>query len=151
VAVNACGSVIVGDGPHFWAAPFEVNGEFGGLGFPARLAPNALAPIGKGGLGENTTIALVATDAALTKAQTKQFAVMAQDGLARAIYPAHTTLDGDTVFGVSTGRHKIADPIKDVAELGAVGANALARAVARAVFEAIALPGGPPSWQDCHS
>jgi L-aminopeptidase/D-esterase-like protein len=151
VAVNACGSVIVGDGPHFWAAPFEVNGEFGGLGFPTPFPPNALRPIGKGGLGENTTVALVATDAALTKAQTRQFAVMAQDGLARAIYPAHTTLDGDTVFGVATGRRAIADPIKDVAELGAIGANVLARAVARGVFEATALTGGPPSWQDCHS
>jgi L-aminopeptidase/D-esterase-like protein len=151
VAVNACGSAIVGDGPQFWAAPFEVMSEFGGLGFPSPLPPRALAPIGKGGLGENTTIAVVATDAALTKAQTKQFAVMAQDGLARAIYPAHTTLDGDTVFGIATGRREIADPIKDVAELGAVGANVLARAVARGVFEATALPGGPPSWQDCHS
>lgn len=151
VAVNACGSVIVGEGPQFWAAPFEVNGEFGGLGFPSSLAPHALAPIGKGGLGESTTIAVVATDAALTKAQTRQFAIMAQDGLARAIYPAHTTLDGDTVFGVATGQREIADAIKEVAELGAIGANVLARAVARGIFEATALPGGPPSWQDCHS
>ena len=151
VAVNACGSVIVGNGPHFWAAPFEVQSEFGGLGFPSPLAPNALAPIGKGALGESTTIAVAATDATLTKAQAKQFAIMAQDGLARAIYPAHTTLDGDTVFGIATCRREIADPIKDVAELGAIGANVLARAVARAVFEAIALPGGPPSWQECHS
>jgi len=128
-----------------------VQSEFGGLGFPSPLAPNALAPIGKGALGESTTIAVAATDATLTKAQAKQFAIMAQDGLARAIYPAHTTLDGDTVFGIATCRREIADPIKDVAELGAIGANVLARAVARAVFEAIALPGGPPSWQECHS
>jgi D-aminopeptidase len=151
VAVNACGSVIVGSGPHFWAAPFEMNAEFGGLGFPSLLPPAALTPVAKGGVGENTTIAMVATDAALTKAQAKELAVMAQDGLARAIYPAHTTLDGDTVFAAATGRRSIADPIKEVAELGAAAANVLARAVARAVFEATALPGGPPSWQDCHS
>ncbi len=151
VAVNACGSAIVGDGPHFWAAPFEAEGEFGGLGFPSVLPPTALKPLGKGGIGENTTIAMVATDAALTKAQARQFAVMAQDGLARAIYPAHTTLDGDTVFAAATGRRPLRDPITEIAELGAVGANALARAVARAVFQAVALPGGPPSWQDCHS
>jgi L-aminopeptidase/D-esterase-like protein len=151
VAVNACGSVIVGDGPQFWAAPFEVDGEFGGLGFPSRLPPAALRPIAKGGVGGNTTIAVVATDAALTKAQAKEYAVMAQDGLARAIYPAHTTLDGDTVFSAATGRRPLVDSVTEVAELGAAAANVLARAVARAVFEAASLPGGPPSWQKCHS
>jgi D-aminopeptidase len=151
VAVNACGSVTVGNGPHFWAAPFELNDEFGGFGFPSPLPPAALTLVAKGGVGENTTIAMVATDAALTKAQAKELAIMAQDGLARAIYPAHTTLDGDTVFAAATGRRSLADPLKELTELGAAAANVLARAVARAVFEAVALPGGPPSWQDCHS
>jgi D-aminopeptidase len=151
VAVNACGSVIVGNGPHFWAAPFELVDEFGGIGFPARLPPAALTPFAKGGVGENTTIAVVAADTALTKAQAKELAIMAQDGLARAIYPAHTTLDGDTVFAAATGRRSLADPVKELTELGAAAANVLARAVARAVFEAVALPSGPPSWQDCHS
>src|SRR5262249_43977916 len=90
------------------------------------------------------------TDAALTKAQTKELAVIAQDGFARAIYPAHTTLDGDTVFAAATGRRPLADPVNDVTELGAVAANVLGRAVARGVFEAKALPNGPRSWQDCH-
>ena len=151
VAVNACGSVIVGNGPHFWAAPFELNDEFGGLGFPSPLPSAALAPIAKGGIGANTTIAVVATDAALSKAQAKELAVMAQDGLARAIYPAHTTFDGDTVFAAGTGRRPLADPLVALADLGIAAANVLARAVARAVFEAAALPGGPPSWQECHS
>ena len=151
VAVNACGSVNVGNGPHFWAAPFELDGEFGGLGFPVRRAARgALAPIAKGRPGENTTIAIVATDAALTKAQTKELAVMAQDGFARAIYPAHTTLDGDTVFAAATGRRPLADAVNELAELGAIAANVLARAVARGVFEAKALSGGPPSWRDRH-
>jgi L-aminopeptidase/D-esterase-like protein len=150
VAVNACGSANVGRGPQFWAAPFEVDGEFGGLGFPATLPPAALTPVAKGRPGENTTIAIVATDAALTKAQTKELAVIAQDGLARAIYPAHTTLDGDTVFAAATGRQPLVDAVNEVTELGAVAANVLARAVARGVFEATALPGGPPSWQDVH-
>jgi L-aminopeptidase/D-esterase-like protein len=150
VAVNACGSVNVGSGPHFWAAPFEVGGEFGGLGFPATVPAEALIPVAKGRPGENTTIAIVATDATLTKAQTKQLAVMAQDGLARAIYPAHTTLDGDTVFAAATGRRPLADPVNELTELGAIAANALARAVARGVFEARALPGGIPSWRDAH-
>jgi len=151
VAVNACGNVNVGRGPHFWAAPFEVDGEFGGLGFPPTVPPAALTLNAKGRPGENTTIALVATDAALSKAQAKEFAIMAQDGLARAIYPAHTTLDGDTVFAAATGRRPLADAVNELTELGGVAANTLARAVARGVFEAKALPGGPPSWRDCHA
>jgi D-aminopeptidase len=149
-AVNACGSANVGHGPHFWAAPFEVDREFGGLGFPATLPPAALVPTSKGRPGENTTIAIVATDAVLTKAQTQELAVMAQDGLARALYPAHTTLDGDTVFAVATGRRALGDAVNELTELGAVAANTLARAVARGVFEARALPNGPPSWRDRH-
>jgi len=150
VAVNACGSVTVGRSAQFWAAPFEIDGEFGGLGFPTSVPPAALAPFAKGGPGENTTIAIVATDAALTKAQTKELAVMAQDGFARAIYPAHTTLDGDTVFAAATGRQPRPIDAAGLTELGATAANALARAVARGVYEAKALPGGPPSWRDCH-
>jgi D-aminopeptidase len=150
VAVNACGSANVGAGPHFWAAPFEVDGEFGGLGFPRTVPPAALTPVAKGRPGENTSIAIVATDADLIKAQAKELAVIAQDGLARAIYPAHTTLDGDTVFAAATGRRPLTDPINEITELGAIAANALARAVARGVFEAKSLPGCPPSWRDRH-
>ena len=98
VIVNAIGSVTVGDGPHFWAAPFEQNGEFGGRGLPSTMPPDALNVRLKGGARENTTIALVATDATLTKAQAKRLATVAHDGLARAIYPVHTPLDGDIVF-----------------------------------------------------
>jgi len=152
VVVNACGSVTVGGGPQFWAAPFELDREFGGLGFPATVPAEALALRCKGRPGENTTIAIVATDAALSKAQTKELAVMAQDGLARAIYPSHTTLDGDTVFAAATGRRPLADPINELTELGATAANTLARAVARGVFEARTPPGGRlPSWNDCHA
>ena len=150
VAVNACGSVTVGDSRQFWAAPFEQDGEFGGHGFPATVAPEALIPRAKGRPGENTTIAIVATDATLTKAQAKQVAVMAQDGLARAIYPAHTTLDGDTVFAAATGRRPLGNAVSELSELGALAANVLARAVARGIYEARALPfaGAPPSWRD---
>jgi L-aminopeptidase/D-esterase-like protein len=151
VAVNACGSATVGGGPHFWAAPFESHGEFGGLGFPAQIAANDLIPLCKGSAGANTTIALVATDADCTKAQLKQIAGMAQDGIARAIYPAHTALDGDTVFSVSTGRRAMVEPTWELTQIGLSCANVLARAIARAVFEAAALPGGIPSWHDCHT
>jgi L-aminopeptidase/D-esterase-like protein len=150
VAVNACGNANVGSTKHFWAAPFEQDGEFGGHGLPAPMPHDALVLRAKGQPGENTTIALVATDAILSKAQAKQFAVMAQDGLARAIYPVHTTLDGDTVFAAATGRRSLQDPVNELTELGTVAANALARAVARGVYEAQALPftDALPSWRD---
>jgi L-aminopeptidase/D-esterase-like protein len=149
VAVNAVGSATIGSGPHFWAAPFEHDGEFGGRGWPSPMPPDALAVRLKGGVAENTTIALVATDAALTKPQAKRLAVVAHDGLARAIYPVHTPLDGDIVFAASTARRPLADPIHEFAELGALAANVLARAVARGVYEATALrfPGALPDWK----
>jgi len=150
VAVNAVGSVTLGDGPWFWAAPFERDGEFGGRGWPSPLPPDALTLRMKGRPRENTTIALVATDATLTKPQAKRLAVMAHDALARAIYPAHTPIDGDIVFAVSTCKRTAPDPIHGLAELGAIAANVLARAIARAVYQATALPfpDAVPSWGD---
>jgi D-aminopeptidase len=142
--------VTVGDTRHFWAAPFERDGEFGSCGSLARVPAQALIPRAKGRPSENTTIALVATDAALDKAQARQVAVMAQDGLARSIYPVHTTLDGDTVFAAATGMRPLRNPVNEVSEIGAIAANVLARAVARAIFEAAALPGAGalPAWHD---
>lgn len=150
VAANAAGSVLVGRGPWFWAAPFEVDAEFGGRGFPVRLPPLALEPLTKGGAGANTTLAIVATDAVLTKAEAKRLAIMAQSGLSRAIYPVHTPLDGDVVFAVSTGRRTVADPLRTMVGLGALAANVVARAVGRGVYEAAALPfsGSISSWKD---
>jgi D-aminopeptidase len=150
VVVNAVGSTVIGDGPHFWAAPFEQNGEFGKRGWPAEISPPDLAIRAKGGPHENTTIAVIATDAKLNKAQCNRLAIMAQDGLARAIYPVHTPLDGDVVFSVAIGVKPLADPYYGLAELGMVAANVLARAIARGVYEATALPfaGALPSWKD---
>ena len=148
--VNAAGSVTVGHGACFWAAPFERDGEFGGRGFPVTLPAGALEPQTKGAPRESTTLAVVATDAALTKAQAKRFAIMAQTGLARAIHPVHTPLDGDIVFAIATGRKALPDPVLALTALGAVAADCLARAVARGVYEATALPFADalPSWRD---
>src|SRR3954468_10261726 len=107
-AANAAGAVTIGDTPHFWAAPFEQNKEFGGRGWPASFPPDALNFRSKGAPGANTTLAVVATDAKLTKAQCKRLAVMAQTGLARAIYPVHTPLDGDVVFAAALGDKPLA-------------------------------------------
>ncbi|MEJ2626878.1 MAG: P1 family peptidase [Pseudolabrys sp.] len=150
VAVNAAGTVTIGDGPHFWAAPFEQNNEFGGRGWPETFTPDDLAYRSKGAPGANTTLAVIATDAQLTKPQVNRLAVIAQTGLARAIYPVHTPLDGDVVFAAAMGDKPLADPVYGLSELGMLAANALARAVARGVYEATALPfaGALPSWKD---
>jgi L-aminopeptidase/D-esterase-like protein len=150
VAVNAAGSVTVGDSEHFWAAPFELNKEFGGRGWPPAFSADALALRSKSLPAQSTTLAVVATDAKLTKAQANRLAVIAQTGLARSIYPVHTPLDGDVVFAASTGQKLLADPVYAMSELGMVAANVLARAVARGVYEATALPfaGSLPSWKD---
>jgi L-aminopeptidase/D-esterase-like protein len=149
-AVNAAGSVVVGNGPWFWAAPFERRGEFGGRGFPQTMPEGALEPRTKGSARASTTLAVIATDAALTKAQAKRLAIMAQTGLARAIHPVHTPLDGDVVFAVSTGAKPLADPLFGLTALGSLAADCLARAVARGVYEATALPfpGSLPAWRD---
>ncbi|MGF3021986.1 P1 family peptidase [Methylobacterium aquaticum] len=150
VAVNALGRVTVGDGPYFWAGPFEEGDEFGGLGPAPTIPPDAFAWPKKPMPGANTTIAVVATDARLTKAEARRLAVTAQDGLARAIVPAHTPLDGDLVFAAATGAVPLADPVGDLARLGDAAARVLARAVALGVYRARALPvaGAQAAWRD---
>ena len=149
-AVNAAGSVTIGDSRYFWAAPFEQDKEFGGAGLPSPIPPEGLEPRTKGGARASTTLVVVAVDAMLSKAQAKRLAVMAQTGVARAIYPVHTPLDGDVLFAAATGKKPLADPLLALSRLGAVAANVTARAIARAVYEATALPfpGALPSWND---
>ena len=151
--VNAVGTVTVGDGPWFWAAPFEIDGEYGGRGLPPSFTPDMLAMRIKGGAAatsvENTTLAVVVTDADLTKPQAKRLAMIAQTGFARAIYPVHAPLDGDVLFAAATGEKPI-DPLVGLTVLGMVAANVTARAIARGVHAATALPfpGALPAWQD---
>ena len=151
--VNALGSTTVGDGPWFWASPFEIGDEYGGRGLPLSFTPEMLAMRLKGGGAatavENTTLAVVVTDAVLTKPQAKRLAVIAQTGFARAIYPVHAPLYGDVVFAAATGEKTI-DPVVGLTELGMVAANVVARAIARGVFAATALPfpGALPAWKD---
>jgi D-aminopeptidase len=146
VAVNALGSATVGDGPQFWAAPWEMGDEFGGMGLPARF-PATDEPPPRKRMGEATTIAIVATDAALTQAQAQRMAVAAHDGMARALVPSHTPLDGDLVFAASTGARRLADPLADTFALGHAAACVLARAIARAIY--LAKPDSDdlqPAW-----
>ncbi len=143
VAVNALGQVTVGDGPAFWAAPFEIGAEFGGLGAAPAPAPPPKTKLGGGG---NTTLAVVATDLKLDKAGATRMAIAAHDGFARAIVPAHTPMDGDLVFGCATGRREVAED--DLMLLGHVAASCVARAIARGVYEARDAEGDVvPTWQ----
>lgn len=151
VAVNSLGSAIAPGSKHFWAAPVELNAEFGGLGTEGLTAGpedygRAMQP------RANTTLACIATDVTLTRVEAQRVAIMAQDGLARALRPAHAPFDGDVVFALSTAQHAAPDdtprPVL-VTRLGALAADVLARAIARAIYEATALPGsGVPAWRD---
>lgn len=153
VAVNAVGSVTVGNGPWFWAAPFELGDEFGARGLPDKFTDDMLRMRIKGGPAasarENTTIGAVVTDAVLTKPQAKRLAMIAHTGFARAIYPVHAPTDGDVLFAAATCEKPI-EPLVGLTELGTVAANVVARAIARGVHDATALPlaGAQPAWKD---
>ena len=150
VAVNSIGSPVVPGTSTLWAWPFEQNGEMGHQvpprqgGVPMGLPDDLKRPAQA---GANTTIAVVAVNAALTPAQTKRIAIMAQDGLARALRPVHAPFDGDSVFALATGARPLGEPAaQQLTLLGSLAADCLARAVGRAVFEAEAL-GGWPSYR----
>ena len=147
VVVNSLGSVTTQGDRHFWAAPFEIDGEFGGAGPDPRGGHITPDPSRKAQAMQlhaaemsNTTIAIVATDAPLTKTQCHRLAVTAHDGMARAIVPAHTPLDGDLVFGVSTGKGAPVD-LPQFTRVAAAAATCLARAIARGVYEATPAEG----------
>jgi L-aminopeptidase/D-esterase-like protein len=137
---NASGSVTVGRSHYFWAAPWEIGDEFGGFGLPSPIPDDArdvrLKFRDRLRAGENTTIAVIATDAVMTKAAAKRLAISAHDGFARAIWPAHTPVDGDLVFALATGKSGKALMLDDAIDLCAAASATMARAIARAVHSA---------------
>ena len=139
---NPVGSVVIPGSGTFWAWPFELEAEFGGQA-PPGAPPTDLDYDFSRPPGTNTTLVVIATDAKLTRPQAKRVALMAHDGLARAIRPVHSPLDGDTVFVLATGAQALQDPITDLARLGMLAADCTARAITRGVFEAQALAGWP--------
>lgn len=149
VAVNAMGSATIGDGPFFWSAPFELDDEFGGIGLPANFSAPDTILRAKGINLTATTIGAVVTDAALTKAQAHRLSIMGQNGIGRAVLPAHLPADGDTVFAAATNARQLANSA-DFMELCHLAALVMARAVARGVYEATTLPveGAQLSWRD---
>jgi L-aminopeptidase/D-esterase-like protein len=150
VAVNCVGDTLLPGTDTFFAWDMEVNGEFGGRR-PDQIHDPAEVRVPKAArAGENTTIAVVACDAQLTKPQARRLAMMAQSGMSRAIRPAHTPLDGDIVFAVSIGYKELVDPIRDLAVLGGHTANCLARAIGRGVYWAESL-GDMTSYRELFS
>jgi len=151
VAANPVGAVTTPGDRHFYAAPFEMAGEFGGLG------PDPASGLGLSRESRkmntltsraNTTIAIVATDAILTKAECHRVATAAHDGIARACVPAHTPNDGDLVFALTTA----ARPAGDVLLTGHAAALCLSRAIARAVYEATPAEGDVmPCWRTANA
>jgi len=139
VAANPIGNVLTPDGKHFWAAPFEIESEFGGYGVSQHLTPDLGLDLSKLGTLQpqaNTTIGIVATDIDLSKAELKRLALAAHDGFARAIYPSHLPYDGDLIFAISTReKPKPQNPIS-LSALSSAAANCVARAIARGVFHA---------------
>jgi len=144
VALNSVGSPMMPDGKTHWVWAFELDREFGGAGPPpsgmdlSDPAPDEarLAAIGRLTPGANTTLGVVACNADLSTAECKRVAIMAQDGIARAVRPAHTPFDGDTIFAVASGALKLDENLLRAAQIGRIGsaaADCLARAIARAV------------------
>ena len=144
---NPVGGVVIPGTDTFWAWMDEQAGEFGGQTPPARR-PEALVakpPVSP----SNTTLVVVATDAVLDRDNALRVAIMAQDGLVRAIRPIHTPFDGDTVFVISTGKRQLPDTPETLMNIGAMAAGATARAITRGVYEAESLA-GYPSYREKH-
>jgi putative pantetheine hydrolase len=139
-AVNSLGSVLDPATGLPWEIRLEMAGEFGPLG----RRPVQLPAPADGLAAANTTIGVVATDAALTKAQAKKLAQMAQDGLARAIRPAHTMFDGDTIFCLGTGKKRLPDTpgffaapqAQAINDIGRAMADCLSRAIIKGILHA---------------
>ena len=140
VAVNCWGEVVDPDTGQVIAGPRgEKPGTFASTLEAMRAAP-PLSPFLTPAAPENTTLGVVATDAVLTKEEAYRLAIMAQAGLARTIRPAHSPVDGDTIFVLATGRNR---EHTDLLQLGTLAARAVERAVVRAVTAATGLAGVP--------
>ncbi len=155
VAANPMGAVTTPGDRHFWAAPFEIGDEFGGMGSdPVSGLGRSLQSRKMTGIQErtNTTIAIVATDAALTKSECQRVAVMAHDGIGRACVPAHTPGDGDLVFAVATGGNADATGAMNLGMIGHASAVCLSRAIARGVYNASPAPNDLlPTWGELNA
>ena len=149
--VNPAGSVVMPGCSTLWSWAFEQDGELGGQPQPSEPVDAAAHDYAfDSPLGANTTIAVIATNATLDKAQATRIAIMAHDGIARAVVPAHTPFDGDTVFALATAKRPLPENAPaGIARIGAIAADCLSRAIGRAVVAADSL-GDAPSYRSLH-
>ena len=146
---NPVGGCVIPGTDTFWSWMLEQGGELGSQKPPETALQNIDPTVPVASPGANTTLVVVATDATLDRNTAQRIAIMAQDGLARAIRPVHGPLDGDTVFVLSTGRAQALPTLSDVTRLGSLAADVAARAIARGVYEAESLAGFP-SYRQRH-
>ena len=157
---NAVGNPLLNEGPHFLSAHLEIGDEFGGRGVSNDLYDNTLRAkrlpksIGKeellNDISSNTVIGLVATDAPLTRANLKRLSIMAHDGIARSLSPAHTPMDGDTIFAITTCQDIKEQVLQnvDILALGSRASDCVARACNRAIYEAESIGNSKPGWKN---
>ena len=160
VVNNAVGNPLVNKGPHFLSANLEFETEFGGYGVSKDLCDNILrakripSSIGQkeiyNDISTNTVIGVVATDAPLTRSNLKRLAIMAHDGIARSLSPAHTPMDGDTIFAITTCQNIKEQLLEnvDILALGARASDCVARACNRAIYEAEPVGNSKPGWKN---
>ncbi|MDC3072230.1 P1 family peptidase [bacterium] len=156
---NAVGNPLLNEGPHFLSAHLEFGNEFGGYGVSNEMYDNVLRAkrlppsIGKkeifDNISNNTVIGVVATDAPLTRSNLKRLAIMAHDGIARSLNPAHTPMDGDTIFSITTCQdieEQVLENV-DILALGSRASDCVARACNRAIYEGKAVGSSKPGWK----
>ena len=156
---NAVGNPLLNKGPYFLSGYLELNSEFGGYGVSSekfdhvirskRLPPSLGEANTFNNISSNTVIGVVATDAPLSRANLKRLAIMAHDGIAKSLSPAHTPMDGDTIFSISTNQNSNELGLNniDILGMGSRISDCVARACNRAVYEADSITESKPSWK----
>ena len=156
---NAVGNPLLNKGPCFLSGYLEINKEFGGYGtsnenfdhvIRSKRLPRSIGIADTfNQISSNTVIGVVATDAPLSRANLKRLAIMAHDGIAKSLSPAHTPMDGDTIFAISTHQNNKSELDNiDILAMGSRISDCVARACNRAVYEAVSTIKSKPTWKE---
>ena len=156
---NAVGNPLLNKGPCFLSGYLEINKEFGGYGtsnenfdhvIRSKRLPRSIGIADTfNQISSNTVIGVVATDAPLSRINLKRLAIMAHDGIAKSLSPAHTPMDGDTIFAISTHQNNKSELDNiDILAMGSRISDCVARACNRAVYEAVSTIKSKPTWKE---
>ena len=156
---NAVGNPLLNKGPCFLSGYLEIKKEFGGYGtsnenfdhvIRSKRLPRSIGIADTfNQISSNTVIGVVATDAPLSRANLKRLAIMAHDGIAKSLSPAHTPMDGDTIFAISTHQNNKSELDNiDILAMGSRISDCVARACNRAVYEAVSTIKSKPTWKE---